>query len=207
MYQHIIMKMTRNLTICAIMALLAISCSTESPEINNDDTDITDDTGSDWYVNYSTLPIRSGDRPQTSNDVPHVQIGVDLVTEVHEEMVRRAYAIPGVEEVPSVIAGWTALSLSEDVTIMVPDAIIGDREFGHIHQDGSLHIYLEPKRAKQAVDAGWAVDHPYAVQGRSGWEGFVMLYTPQTMDELDTTFQLIVDGYNYVTHQRFSFSG
>jgi phospholipase/carboxylesterase len=26
-----------------------------------------------------------------------------------------------------------------------------------------------------------------------------MLYTPQSMDELEVTFQLIVDGYNYVT--------
>jgi len=29
-----------------------------------------------------------------------------------------------------------------------------------------------------------------------------MLYTPQSMEELDVTFQLIVDGYNFVTGQK-----
>ena len=32
-----------------------------------------------------------------------------------------------------------------------------------------------------------------------GNEGMVMLYTPRTLAELDTIFQLIVDSYNYVT--------
>ena len=32
--------------------------------------------------------------------------------------------------------------------------------------------------------------------------GFVMLYTPQSMAELEVTFQLIVDGYNCVTGKK-----
>ena len=94
--------------------------------------------------------------------------------------------------------------LSEDLTVFVPEALIGGREFAHIHTDGSLHIFLDPERAIEAVETGWAVSHPYAVEGQARWEGFVMLYTPQSLEELDVTFQLIVDGYNYVTRSSIS---
>ena len=99
----------------------------------------------------------------------------------------------------SVIASWRALWLSDTVEIKTPSAIIGGREFAHIHDDGSLHIFLEPERAIQAVETGWAIHHPFAVQELDGWDGFVMLYTPQSFEELGVTFQLIVDGYKYVT--------
>ena len=91
--------------------------------------------------------------------------------------------------------------LTEEVTVFEPDALISGREFGHIHDDGSLHIFLEPTRSNEAVGTCWAIFHPFAVQHLPGWHGFVMLYTPQSFDELDVTFQLIVDGYNYVTGQ------
>lgn len=70
-----------------------------------------------------------------------------------------------------------------------------------MNHDGSLHIFLEPDRADEAVEAGWAVHHPFAVDNRDGGDGFVMLYTPQSLDELDVTLQLILDGYNFVTGQ------
>ena len=40
--------------------------------------------------------------------------------------------------------------------------------------------------------------HPWSGQ-RPGFDGFVMLYTPITMEELEITFQLIVESYNHVT--------
>jgi len=83
--------------------------------------------------------------------------------------------------------------------MFVPDALIGGREFAHIHNDGSLHIFLELSRSHEAVRTCWAIFHPFAVQHLDGWDGFVMLYTPQSINELNVTFQLIVDGYNYVT--------
>ncbi|MEM9338707.1 MAG: luciferase family protein [Bacteroidota bacterium] len=152
---------------------------------------------------YSKLPIRSGSRPKTTPTIPHVQIGVRRIEKVHEEMVKRIYAIPGIVSHPSVVLSWQGITLSEDVKIKVPEALIGGREFGHIHDDGSLHIFLAPDRANEAVEAGWAVHHPYAVQNRKGWSGFVMLYTPQSLNELETTLQLVVDSYNYITGSNF----
>ena len=184
------------MSIVLIAFLLLISCNNNEPEVQNNATS--------GLVDQKALPIRSGPRPETTMRVPHVQIDVEPVPEVHEEMVRRVYAIPGIEDRPSVVASWRGLWLSENLTVFKPEALIGGREFAHIHTDGSLHIFLEPERAIEAVETGWAIFHPFAVQGLEGWDGFVMLYTPQSFDELDVTFQLIVDGYNYVTGQRIS---
>jgi phospholipase/carboxylesterase len=75
--------------------------------------------------------------------------------------------------------------------------ILVGREFAHIHPDGSLHVTLSPKRAKEAIEAEWAEYHPLAHQ--IGVEGMVLLYTPRDMQELDIIFQLVVDSYNFVT--------
>ena len=171
--------------------LIMISCKNDDSKIDND--------FAMSVVAKSELPQRSGPRPETTMGVPHVQIGVEPVFEVNEELFRRVYSIPGIENRPSVVAQWQGLWLNEQVTVFVPQALIGGREFAHIHDDGSLHIFLNPDRAIEAVDTGWAIFHPFAVQGLEGWDGFVMLYTPQSFNELDVTFQLIVDGYNYVT--------
>jgi len=175
-----------------------ISCSNDNSIIDNDivNNDIAVDV-----VATVELPKRSGSRPETTMGVPHIQIGVELVSEVNEELFRRVYSIPGIENRPSVIAGWRGLWLTEEVTVFVPGAVISGREFGHIHDDGSLHIFLEPSRSNEAVGTCWAIFHPFAVQHLAGWDGFVMLYTPQSINELNVTFQLIVDGYNYVTGQ------
>jgi phospholipase/carboxylesterase len=175
--------------------LTVISC-------NKDDSNIDNDYGiAMGAVAKVEIPKRSGPRPKTTEKVPHVQIGVEPVSEVNEELFRRVYSIPGIENRRSVIAGWRGLWLNEQVTVFVPEATIDGREFAHIHNDGSLHIFLDPFRGIEAVESCWAIFHPFAVERREGWDGFVMLYTPQSFDELDVTFQLIVDGYNYVTAQ------
>ena len=188
-----------NILTILLTFLIVISC-------NNDDSNIDNDVAVDEVdtldvIDTVELPQRSGSRPETTMDIPHVQIGVEPVPEVNEELFQRVYSIPGIENRNSVISGWRGLWLTEEVTIVVPEAIIGGREFGHIHDDGSLHIFLHPSRANEAVETCWAIFHPFAVQNLPDWRGFVMLYTPQSFDELDVTFQLIVDGYNYVTGQ------
>ena len=175
---------------------------------NSDNAVIDDDTDIDPTPDIE-IPKRPGPRPETTLDVPHVQIDVDPVPAVNEELFRRVFSIPGIENHPSVVGGWEGLWLSEDVNINKPDALIDDREFAHIHDDGSLHIFLEPPRSETAVDSCWAIFHPFAVEqmvsgpptdpAEKSWLGFVMLYTPQSIEELNVTFQLIVDGFNYVS--------
>ncbi len=150
---------------------------------------------------YRTLPARPGIRPLTTSGIPHTQIGVEPVEAVNSELFRRVYSLPEVEQqvaVSSLPGSW-GLWLSDNINVVQPDAVIGGREFAHIHPDGSLHAALEFERANDAVHAQWAVMHPWA--GDSLWEGFVLLYTPQSTEELDSIFQLIVDSYNFVTGQ------
>ena len=148
---------------------------------------------------YSILPKREGIPPKVTLDIPHRQIDVKPVPEVNEELFRRAFALPGVENRPTILSvpGVRGLWLNNRISLVHPEIIRRGREFAHIHKDGSLHIALPADRARQAVRAGWALPHPMSNQ--EGWEGFVLLYTPQSMEELDSTFQLIVDAYNYIT--------
>jgi hypothetical protein len=88
--------------------------------------------------------------------------------------------------------------LLDDVEIAHPEVILEGREFAHIHEDGNLHAPLPVDRAFEVQDTGWGERHPWG-DDRDGWEGFVMLYTPRTADELEVTFQLIVESYNHVT--------
>ena len=148
------------------------------------------------------LPPRSGPRTQTTGSVPHVQIGVEPVPAVDEELRRRAFVLPGVENRPTVVSlpGAQGMWLSDGVDLVHPEVIVSGREFAHIHPDGSLHAPLPYERALEAAEKGWAERHPWADE-RDGWEGLVMLFTPQSMDELAVIFQLTVESYNHVTGQ------
>lgn len=146
------------------------------------------------------LPPRETPIPPTTKGIPHKQFLGEAVPQVHAELMRRVALLPGVDIRPTVVSmpGATGFWLLEDLSLARPDVIVGGREFAHVHPDGSLHASLPPARAFEAVAAGWAVRHPWADQ-RPGWEGFVLLYTPLNMAELEVVTQLIVDGYNFVT--------
>ena len=131
--------------------------------------------------------------------MPHSQIGVVPEPAIDRELRRRAYALPGVLDRPTVISvsGARALWLADEIELLRPEAILRGREFAHIHPDGSLHASLPAQRAQEAIDAGWAEPHPIATQ--LGMPGLVMLYTPRTKEELVVVFELVVDSYNFVT--------
>lgn len=147
-----------------------------------------------------TFPMRDGPRPETTNGVPHVQIGVSPVPELSEEMLRQVAEFPGVVLGATRVSlpGAVGFQLTADVPIAQPQAVVGGREFAHLHPDGSLHASLHPDTARAAVDADWAVAHPWANQ-RAGWEGFVMIYTPIDDAELDVVLQLVRGSYTFIT--------
>lgn len=143
---------------------------------------------------------REGPRPETTNGVPHVQMDIEAVPELTEVMLEQVAELSGVTLGATRVSlpGAVGFQLNADVSLAHPDAIVGGREFAHVHPDGSLHASLEPELARAAVNAGWATPHPWADQ-RPGWEGFVMIYTPTTQEELDVVLQLVRASYTYVT--------
>jgi phospholipase/carboxylesterase len=150
----------------------------------------------------SSFPMRETPRPETTNGVPHVQIDVQAIPELSEEMLRQVAEFPGVVLGATRVSlpGAVGFQLADDVSIAQPQAIVGGREFAHLHPDGSLHASLHPDTARTAIDTGWAVAHPWADQ-RAGWDGFVMIYTPTTEAELDVVLQLVRGSYTYITGQ------
>jgi hypothetical protein len=68
-------------------------------------------------------------------------------------------------------------------------------EVCHAHpSDGSLHMTLHPADAKLVLERGWGERHPLA---RGGWlerfvpSGFVLVYAPRTLDEVDIIERMI----------------
>ena len=123
------------------------------------------------WADGEDLPIRSGPRPATTAGVPHMQIGVEARPELSLELLRRVATIPDVEIRESVVSlpGAKGFWLDDEIPLAHPEVIVGGREFAHIHPDGSLHASLPPHLALEAVDAGWAIHHPWSDQ-RAGLE-------------------------------------
>jgi len=180
----------------AIMELTQTKTTDNSPESTSKNEEVAD-------AALSPLPQRSGPQPTTTGAVPHQQIGVEPVPDLNASLHRWVSSLPDVEMQNSIasLPGATGVWLREGTAIAQPQVILAGREFTHIHPDGSLHTPLPFARAMEAVEMGWAERHPWAEQ-RVGWEGLVMLYTPQSEADLEIVFQLIVESYNFVTGQR-----
>lgn len=156
--------------------------------------------GSAAIAQDMALPERQGPRPETTSGVPHVQVDIDAKPGLSEELLRRVDTFPGVVlgNTRVSLPGAVGFQLANDLPLAHPEVIVGGREFAHLHPDGSLHASLAPETAKAAIKAGWAISHPWANQ-RNGWEGFVMIYTPQSEKELDVVFDLVKSSYTFVT--------
>ncbi len=150
-----------------------------------------------------TLPTRDAERPQTTSGIPHVQLGgIKADPDLSDALLESVGNLPGVKLGATRVSlpGAVGFQISSDIDLANPDAIVGGREFAHLHPDGSLHASLDPELARAAVLAGWATPHPWATQ-RESLAGFVLIYTPQTEEELAVVIRLVQASYFYVTGQ------
>ncbi len=152
------------------------------------------------FAQERSLPERTSPRPETTSGVPHTQIGVEIDADLAQLLLKRVAQFPGVTLGPTRISlpGAIGFQLDPDMLLSQPSSIVGGFEFAHMHPDGSLHASLDPEMARRAIEAGWAVAHPWAKQ-RPGWSGFVMIYTPTTPDELDVVIDLVESSYTFIT--------
>jgi hypothetical protein len=146
------------------------------------------------------LPRREGPRPRTTSTNPHTQLDQNPGPPVVEELARRAFALPGVEERPSAISvpGARAMWLSEGVPEGPRGGFMIGREFAHIHPlpDGSLHAALPPETTEEAVRKGWAEQHPAARMGYIP-ENVVMIYAPRDEQEMEIVLRLVEESRRY----------
>ena len=150
------------------------------------------------------LPQRQSPIPRTTDGVPHIQLGIEADPARSQLLIDRVATFPGITLGPTRVSlpGAVGFQIDDDMTLAHPEVIVGGREFAHLHPDGSLHASLEPGLAQAAVQAGWAVSHPWATQ-RPGWEGFVMIFTPSNQQELDVVIGLVEQSYSFVTGRDF----
>jgi hypothetical protein len=151
-------------------------------------------------MNERVLPTRRDSRPRTTPTNPHTQLEQNPERQVVDELARRVFALAGVEERPSAISvpGARALWLGEDVLAGPKEAFMIGREFAHIHPmpDGSLHAALPPEVAQEAVEKGWAEQHPVARMGRMP-QNVVMIYAPRDAAEIEVVAGLVAEACRY----------
>ncbi len=140
------------------------------------------------------LPRRPGSRPTTTPTNPHTQLDQQPSdSEQREQLAASVFALPGVVERPSLISvpGARALWLS-DVKVGPPEAFMVGNEFAHLHPapDQSLHAMLPPAIAVEAIEAGWAEQHPVARRGLIPANA-VMLYAPRDDAEREVVEELV----------------
>ncbi len=212
----------RGYTAIAALAVLATACTGSpsaaptdpSPELNSPDASPTTETRSDPAPTDAAptsgsgafeLTERTGPRRETTGSVPHVQLDAVPDPAVDAELRRRAFSLPGVIDLPSdrSLPGARGFAFANDVTLVRADVIAGSKEFAHIHPDGSLHVWLPVPLAQEVHDQKWGELHPWV--DRDGfWDGVVMLYTPETPEELEVTWGVLVEAFNFVTGQSVS---
>jgi hypothetical protein len=140
------------------------------------------------------LSRRPGSRPATTPTNPHTQLDQQPADSRQRELLAASvFALPGVEERPSLISvpGARALWLAEG-TAGPPEAFMVGNEFAHLHPepDHSLHAMLPPTLAVEAIEAGWAEQHPVARRGLISANA-VMLYAPRDDAEREVVEELV----------------
>jgi len=146
------------------------------------------------------LAVREGDRPETSGSVPHVQRDAVPIAELDEELRRRIFSLPGIvnEQSDRSLPGARGLAFANPASLARSDVIAGSSEFGHVHPDGSMHVWVPVATAQQVHNNGWGELHPWVERG-GFWPGVVMVFTPETAQELEIAVAVVVDAYNLVT--------
>ncbi|CAA9461017.1 MAG: hypothetical protein AVDCRST_MAG14-2450 [uncultured Rubrobacteraceae bacterium] len=62
--------------------------------------------------------------------------------------------------------------------------------------DGSLHAALPPEVVEEAIEKGWAEQHPVARMGYIP-QNVVMIYAPRDTEEVEAVTSLVMESYRY----------
>ena len=68
----------------------------------------------------------------------------------------------------------------------------------HPMPDGSLHAALPQEVAQEAVEKGWAEQHPVARMGYIP-PNVVMIYAPRDAEEIEVVAGLVVEAHRYAS--------
>lgn len=158
---------------------------------------------------YEKLPLRQHCRPslmpRTLPQRQHPQsLAADISDRLHNLPSKYARLHPELLTLDkSIIEGRStdaifARSQLPGRRAAVHDAVLGD-EIAHVHpQDNSLHVWLTQADARKVVEAGWGQRFPLSSLDSCD-EGFIFVYAPVTMLEVDVIEQIIQAGIANLT--------
>ena len=150
------------------------------------------------------LPPRPGDPPNVTEGIPHIQLNQTATDDMISVLAAWAFSLDAVNERPSraSLPGARALVVAPDLPLN-SNAVIVDREFGHIHAPpnggGSLHIRLPQKAAQAAVGSGWGEYHPFALDGTM--PDLIMVYAPRNEHDLEYVQSIIEAAVAFATSE------
>lgn len=150
------------------------------------------------------LAPRQSPRPSTTSPrIPHQQLDHQPSdATVVDELSRRVFGLPGVQEQPSGISvpGARALTLTDGAALGPAEAFLVGREFAHFHPspDLSLHLTLPTADAAHAIERGWAEWHPWVLEKRLA-PTVVMVFAPRNVEEASTVERLVRRSWQFAT--------
>ena len=153
------------------------------------------------------LPTRSGEAPDTRQEMPHQQLDQTAPTAIQEELWNRMSSLQDVR------LGRSGVSLPESRAVHLnagaargpAQAFMVGTEFVHLHgaTDGSLHMMLPPELATEAIAKGWAEPHPLARRGMAP-ANLVMVFGPRDDTELEVVWRLVQASHRYARGEQLS---
>ncbi|MEM9614703.1 MAG: luciferase family protein [Actinomycetota bacterium] len=151
-------------------------------------------------LSTSDLPDRAGPRPATTPTNPHTQLDQIAPEELQLQVADFMFGLSCVDEFPSQISvpGARAMWLNDACPAGPPEAFMIGREFCHIHpvSDGSLHLNLPVELGQQAIERGWAENHPMARRGIIP-PTVLMVYGPRDGEELEVVKALVAASHRF----------
>ncbi|KAF3480203.1 uncharacterized protein GIQ15_05550 [Arthroderma uncinatum] len=145
------------------------------------------------------LPTRFGPRPQVAGIIPHRQVSQQatpfMYAALREEIKKIALSNP--DRLYEGTSCFEKHSTGLFTPLDLPNRVTCNGEVCHAHPiDGSIHMTLHPADVKFVIERGWGERHPLA---RDSWwwifrlvpTGFVMIYAPRTLEELDSVVKII----------------
>lgn len=141
-----------------------------------------------------SIPIRKGERPETTNTNPHEQLNQNPDRETYESFKAKLFHFNNTSRRPSIISvpGSEALWLNEDIACNCNNGFMIGREFAHIHPayDGSLHMALSQRDFDEVINKQWGEKHPLAGM-HSIPDTIVLVYAPRNAVEMDVVLSIV----------------
>ncbi len=159
--------------------------------------------------NLENLVKRKGERPETGDAIPHLQITENSSIKLYNELAEWLFSLEYIEERPTIISvrGARAAWIKDNYPNINADALPSKREFTHIHPldiygGGSQHLTLERKDCEIIIERAWGEYHPLDPKIFPNKKyGHIMIYAPRTIEELEVVKTITFKSYQLVTNQ------